>query len=291
MKGDSEKAIVLGNILSDRENRTLPSNLAKEISAVKKDEISTIRRLNTTTDDPSPIYYTERSSSTMDLAFFLSVQGKFPEGSSVLSGQQENGRGQFKRNWVSPLGNLYASIRLNDEKEGFPLIPFVLSLSVQRALSGLGLFSEFKWPNDILVGRKKVGGILVEEREGVTVAGIGINLVSAPSIPELRDPRALPSGCLLEFGVTLSPLELWQVLLKSIKDHFARFSDRSSRLTLIRELEKSLAFIGETGVVTAPQGDEFPAVIEGLSESGGIRVKTQEGEKTLFSGSFFPVVR
>jgi BirA family biotin operon repressor/biotin-[acetyl-CoA-carboxylase] ligase len=259
------------------------------ISILKAEEMGPLYRSHTS-GNRSPLYYTEHASSTMDLAFLIAARGEFPPWASVLAGQQTRGRGQFQRDWISPHGNLYASIHLPEPGGPFPTLPgMVMALSVQKTLTGLGLFAEFKWPNDILVNRKKVGGILIEEREGVTVTGVGINLIHAPSPGELRDPRALTPGHLKEFGVSIEPLELWQSIQESVIDHFDRFQGATSS-ALIRSLEKSLAFMGETVVVTSPDGDEFPAQVEGLSESGAIRLKTQEGEKILFSGTLFPVV-
>jgi BirA family transcriptional regulator, biotin operon repressor / biotin---[acetyl-CoA-carboxylase] ligase len=237
----------------------------------------------------TPLYYCECATSTMDAAFLLAARDRFPEWSSVLAGQQKNGRGQFKRTWISPPGNLYASIRLPQPDREFPLTPFILALAVNRVLTGLGLFAEFKWPNDILVNREKAGGILVEERPGVTIAGVGLNLSGAPPVSEMRSCGAIPACCLKESGVFLPPLELWQAIAGSIMDHLARFRNRPDRAGLVRSLGKSLAFAGERVVTTAPDGREFPATVAGLSESGGIRLKTQEGEKILFSGSILPI--
>ena len=226
----------------------------------------------------------------MDAAFGLAARGRFPEGSSVMAGRQTRGRGQFTRPWVSPPGNLYASIRLPQPGREFPLTPFVLALAVNRVLSGLGLFAEFKWPNDILVNRKKAGGILVEERAGVTVAGVGLNLASAPPDSELRDSRSIPAICLNVCGVSRQPLALWRELAGSIMDHLDRFRACPDRNGLVRSLEKNLAFMGERVVTASAGGHEIPATVSGLSESGGIRLKTQEGEKILFSGSILPLI-
>ena len=236
------------------------------------------------------LYTAESCTSTMDLAWNLHAESAFPEWSSVLAERQDNGRGQFGRNWSSPSGNLYASLCLPEKKSGlFPLTPLLLAYAIQKALSDQGVGSEFKWPNDILVCRKKVGGILVEEKSGISIAGIGINLSVAPIIQNLKQSRSFPAACLREFGLSLKPHEIWLSIIREISSHFQFFSCDTTIEKLLQKLESNMAFLGERVVFRSVYGDEFPAVVAGLSGTGGIRLITPEGEKIHHSGSIFPV--
>lgn len=235
-----------------------------------------------------PLFMTESCSSTMDLAWILDEKNLFPEWSSVLSKHQQNGRGQFRRSWISPGGNLYGTLRLPKIHSYSTLIPLVAALAIQSLLQDMGLYSEFKWPNDLLVSRKKVGGILVEERGDTVMAGFGLNLIQSPPMDMLRDPRALPAGHLEEFGVLLTPLEMWSLMVQALMDRIMFFSHSPHALT--RALENAMAFMNEPVVFKPHHGDEFQAVVVGLSDNGGIRLKATDGEKTWLSGSLSPVI-
>lgn len=101
----------------------------------------------------------------------------------VTADEQTGGRGRFKRNWVSPSGkNIYASYCFFVEHYGKEIgnIPQIMALSVIHVLETLGFHPQLKWPNDVLLSKKKVGGILAETTSvegGVcVVVGIGLNI-------------------------------------------------------------------------------------------------------------------
>lgn len=226
----------------------------------------------------------------MDVAWTLFDRHEFPEWSSVLADSQTTGRGQFRRFWVSQAGNLFASVRLGN-LTSHPAFPsFVPALAVSMALKSLGLDSEFKWPNDILVRRKKIGGILVENRSGVMIAGIGINLTCSPSTEAMRDPRHFPPGHLKDVGFDTAPFELWALIHETLMQVAQDSSLSCGGPDLVGQLESIMAFKDEPVVFTSPDGRNFPAVLSGLTKQGGIRLITADGEATFLTGSFFPIV-
>ncbi|MBU1169170.1 MAG: biotin--[acetyl-CoA-carboxylase] ligase [Proteobacteria bacterium] len=235
-------------------------------------------------------FFTDSCSSTMDLAWRLIENNIFPEWSSVLSLGQHHGRGQFRRAWISDGGNLYATMRLPNHLSCSAMTPMMLAMAVHITLRDLGIYSEFKWPNDILVSRRKVGGILVEKRDDNVIAGFGVNLFTSPSMDELNDPRALPPGHLGELGLSVSPLEIWPRMVQAVMDCMTSLSQGTQPADLLKVLENSLAFMGETVVFKPHSAEEFQAVIQGLTETGGIRLKTVNGERTCHNGSLIPVV-
>ncbi len=111
----------------------------------------------------------------------------------VLAKEQTKGRGSNGRSWVSPKGNFYFSfiIKYNNTLKPHSLYVFVLSLIVCKTLEEISnskVKPQIKWPNDILIGNKKLSGILIESYSNNSVikslvVGIGINLLSNPSIP------------------------------------------------------------------------------------------------------------
>ncbi len=154
---------------------------------------------------PAPVIVCQELPSVLDTAWELVADGDLPEWGSVLAASQSQGRGQTRRHWHSPEGNIYAALRLPMQE------PFIstaaapaLSAYILLALQKLHCSLHLKWPNDLVffdrAGQEayKVGGILLEERHGVLMAGIGINVQSAPTENNLRENHALMAGILPE---------------------------------------------------------------------------------------------
>ena len=97
----------------------------------------------------------------------------------LLALQQTRGKGRGVRVWESPPGGLYLSII----SPSHSLLPFIAGISVIQIL-GLDNRLRLKWPNDIILDGKKVGGILCEDDDKSAVVGIGINMNNSPSFPE-----------------------------------------------------------------------------------------------------------
>jgi biotin-[acetyl-CoA-carboxylase] ligase BirA-like protein len=165
-----------------------------------------------------PFYMARSCTSTMDLARHLIGSGLFPEWASVIAGYQSNGRGQFGRPWISFEGNLLAAIRLPRHIATSAVCPLIPALAVQRVFQDLGLVSQIKWPNDLLIAGKKVGGILIEDRGGSVIAGIGINLVRSPESGAMDPDGAFPAGDLLSSGLSIEPADLWKRVVNSLLD-------------------------------------------------------------------------
>lgn len=135
------------------------------------------------------------------------ISGGAGHGAVVWARTQTSGRGRRGRNWVSPPGNLYASVvvRLKPGRDPGQLA-FVAALGAVDALTPHGGV-RIKWPNDVLLGGKKLAGILIEVENGLAVIGIGVNLASAPDdtrLPAtiLPDPP-LPGVLLTAFCIGL----------------------------------------------------------------------------------------
>ncbi len=148
---------------------------------------------------PAPTYLAGRVTSSFALAWQLLQDGYFPEWSAVLCSCQTAGRGQLRRAWHSPRGNLHVTFRLprSAALQG-DAASLVTGYLLVKAFRALGFPLQLKWPNDLLLEQQcKVGGILLEERDGVLLAGMGINLAEAPQPSMLRDGSAVRVGVLL----------------------------------------------------------------------------------------------
>lgn len=143
-----------------------------------------------------------RLGSTNDEAGRLAREGA-PEGTVVQALEQTGGRGRRGRAWSSPPGNLYTStiIRPRRPMTDAALLSFVTALAVMdtaRALLGAGPDIRCKWPNDVLIGGRKLAGILLEAdgqaQPEWLVIGMGLNVRHHPAT------AAYPTTCLAEEG-------------------------------------------------------------------------------------------
>lgn len=118
-----------------------------------------------------------------------------PEGHWIRADRQTGGKGRQGRRWESPVGNLYAStlVRLREGDPPAPTLALVAGVAVWEA-TALSVDDDhdlrIKWPNDLLLDRAKLAGILLERHNDAVIVGIGVNLVHAPAI-EGRTTAAL----------------------------------------------------------------------------------------------------
>jgi BirA family biotin operon repressor/biotin-[acetyl-CoA-carboxylase] ligase len=134
------------------------------------------------------VHLFERVGSTMDVARRLADDEEAPEGTVVVAREQSEGRGRGGRSWQSPPGGVYLSVVFRPRGVANPgLLPVVAGLGVVRELDDgwPGLEMGLKWPNDLLAGGRKLGGLLAEAvwgEEGVRflVAGAGVNVRPLP---------------------------------------------------------------------------------------------------------------
>jgi BirA family biotin operon repressor/biotin-[acetyl-CoA-carboxylase] ligase len=106
-----------------------------------------------------------------------------PEGAIAVADHQTAGRGRLGRTWEAPPGTaLLVSVLLRPPAgRALPQLALVAGVAVADALEHLtGLSVQIKWPNDVMLRRQKVAGILAEAREGAVVVGIGVNLNQTP---------------------------------------------------------------------------------------------------------------
>lgn len=106
------------------------------------------------------------------------------EGTWLRAGRQTGGRGRLGRNWESPEGNLYAStlVRLRTGDPSAPTLALVAAVAVHALVAPLlPNGARIKWPNDILVGKAKLAGILLERAQDAVVIGVGINVTGFPA--------------------------------------------------------------------------------------------------------------
>ncbi len=258
-----------------------------------------------------PLYLAGSATSSLDVARVLGMHGLLPVWGSILVLNQTTGRGQLGRTWASPAGNIYAALRLPFEPPftGTAAAPAIGAL-LAEALTELGCPVRMKWPNDLVRGREegcsnwnKVGGILLEERPlpnaadvppeeaALLVAGIGLNIISSPSEDKMREGHVMPAGCLPSIGGTagrpLSLVEFWTRVVRHTVFCYVR--EIKSKLPHAWRFigERRLAFLGQSVLLVDGSGNSecHEGILEGLDESGGLRLRGSDGSESFLSGT------
>jgi BirA family biotin operon repressor/biotin-[acetyl-CoA-carboxylase] ligase len=112
------------------------------------------------------------------------VAAQLPAWNAVRADTQTKGRGRFERNWVSDAGGLWLSavLPIRQKSAAWRFLPVAIGFAVCQALGSLGVRDlRLRWPNDVLVGRLKLAGLLLDQfSANLVVAGIGINVRNRP---------------------------------------------------------------------------------------------------------------
>jgi BirA family transcriptional regulator, biotin operon repressor / biotin---[acetyl-CoA-carboxylase] ligase len=151
------------------------------------------------------------------------------EGSVVATDEQTQGRGRLGRTWHAPAGSsLLFSIVLEPDvpSERLPELSLVAGAAVAEALAAqANVETTVKHPNDVLIGGRKVAGILAESAEGRVVLGIGVNVTQA------RDelPREADATSLALEGADIDRAELLAAILERLEAHYERWVSEAGR--------------------------------------------------------------
>jgi len=135
--------------------------------------------------DPFRLLWREKVSSTNDELRALAEKG-MAEGLVLVAEEQVAGRGRRGAEWFSPKGESLAFsvlLRPTEQKGFWSRLSLIAGLAVAEALERYVTLAEIKWPNDVLIGGKKIAGILVEAGRDFVIVGIGIN-VNTEAFPE-----------------------------------------------------------------------------------------------------------
>jgi len=247
-------------------------------------------------ENQTTVVVTESCSSTMEQARVLAEQGVLGEWGALVAGVQLSGRGQLRRPWVSSAGNLHVSVVMPASPktgEWRTALDSLLSLFAgyifSVVLTQLGTNIQLKWPNDLLQDGKKVGGLLIEEKNGIVILGLGINLVECPSDEAMREDRSAQAGVLETSDNCGGPLSLWCTLVNRGKSVYSVLLDELEPPQFISLAEKQLAWVGRKVLVREGNENSYHAEILGLSPDGGLLLRRGSQEAVLYSGSIFPL--
>jgi BirA family transcriptional regulator, biotin operon repressor / biotin---[acetyl-CoA-carboxylase] ligase len=232
--------------------------------------------------------------STSSFALDLARQGA-AHGTTVHADQQSSGRGRAGRQFASPPGGLYFSVILRPalEMADFPLLTLAAGVGLAAGLrQTTGVQAQLKWPNDLYLAERKLGGILTESgplQGGLpssVVVGVGLNVSTQPEDipPELRHKVI----SLAEAGVQSSPAALLPSLLKHMQTAVQRL-EQGDKAALLEEWRSLDYLLGKP--LEYDSGKEMlPAVGAGLAEDGRYIVADDSGkEHRVTAGDISPI--
>ena len=235
------------------------------------------------------VFYYEKTGSTNLDAKQLAEDGA-PHGTLVVAEEQTDARGRRGRNWQAPAGsNLYFSLvlRPNFPAEHASMLTLVMAVSVARAVrEQCGLKAEIKWPNDIVVNKRKVCGILTEmtmeaRAIGYVIVGVGIN-VNQKEFPE--DIRETATSLSCESGKVFSREELLQRIMEFFEADYETFLKTENIALLMDTYNSWLVNKGAQVKVLEPSG-EYLGTAQGINENGELLVERENGHlEAVYAG-------
>jgi len=222
-------------------------------------------------------YYVESCSSTQDLADTLAREGS-PEGTVVVAETMERGRGRMGRRWVAGRGGLWLTVVLRPRFIGVThLLSLATGVAVARAIREVaGVGTGVKWPNDVLVGERKVAGVLIEgraeaDRLQYVLVGVGVNVNN-----EL--PEELSSTATTIARVVGRPVPRLPLLASTLRhlDHLYGALSRGEVGYVLDVWRRLSVTLGREVRALTPDG-EVVGVAEDVAEDGALMIRTPGG--------------
>lgn len=242
------------------------------------------------------ILFYEKVDSTNSIAELLAARGK-TEGTVVLAETQRKGRGRLGRSWLSPpFVNIYMSVILRPQIQlkDITLITIMASIACINVLrKGLALDASIKWPNDLIVSGKKIGGILTEvhiaeKRLGYAVTGIGLN-VNIDSVEFPNEIKDIATSLKIETGRTLSRTEILIDILNELDNWYKTLKDMK-RKELLNEWELLNCTLGREVVIKTGK-ESLMGLAESINDEGMLVLKLPSGERRIIYSGDLTILR
>lgn len=223
--------------------------------------------------------YYEQVGSTNDIALQWANEKDIQDASLVLANEQISGRGRSGRKWQTPPDSALAlSLVLlpnSDEKKSLALFTALGALALTATLkTSYNLPAEIKWPNDVLIGGKKVAGILVEanwlgDQPSAIVLGMGINIRSS-AVPPASEVRFAATSLEDALGAPVSRLDVLTGLLRAI----FRWRPRLGGDEMVAAWDAHLAYKGQQVDIHVRDGQVIHGTVLGVNKDGSLRLDT-----------------
>jgi BirA family biotin operon repressor/biotin-[acetyl-CoA-carboxylase] ligase len=230
--------------------------------------------------------------STNDVAWDAAAETGV-DGLTVVADDQTRGRGRLGRAWVQAPGKglaLSVVMLQGCDRRQLGVLPLTAGLALAEALERLGAAPALKWPNDVLLGGRKVAGILCESRRlpdlgDAAVIGVGVNVSQQADDfpPELR----ATATSLAIAGVSATREDVAAAFLSALEPRWAEVQE-GSREAVLQAWQARAAWIGSPVTVRTPDG-EVSGVARGLDRDGALVVTLDDGrDTTVLAGDVAP---
>lgn len=234
------------------------------------------------------IYYEAEIDSTNTKAMKLAEEGA-PHGTIVVTDHQMNGRGRRGRTWESPAGEAIAMtflLRPKIDPNNASMLTLIAAMAVARGIEDeTGLKAGIKWPNDVIINRKKVSGILTEmsaqaDYVNHIVVGIGIN-VHIDEFPE--ELKKIATSIFLELGIKINRAALIERICEYFEAYFEVFLQTEDLSAISKQYDAYMVNRNQPVKVLDPK-DTYEGTARGITTRGELLVDTWESRKLVSSG-------
>lgn len=228
------------------------------------------------------VHWHDSVPSTMDRAAALADAGA-PHGSVVGAEEQTAGRGRRGNTWASPAGaGLYFSF-VARPYVGFrlSLLTLAAGLGVRAGISAAtGLAPDLKWPNDLMVGRRKLAGILAEgiaigTADQAVIVGVGINVLAASYSP---DVSARATSISSELSRDVDRGVLFREVLSGLWSHLCEVGEKPG------DILRAWLAASPSATGTRVEWDMKHGTTAGIDEAGALLVRTSNGIERIIAG-------
>ena len=205
----------------------------------------------------------------------------------VMAHMQTNGYGKFERAWESYSGNFSTTfaVDLSVPHYDFGKIPMLICIKLCKLLSTLSHSkAEFqvKWPNDILLNKKKIGGILIEKIDNTFLVGIGLNLRQSPEDGKVSYAT---TNVLSETGVQIDTIKI----LDELSEYFLQFAEvlkECDAAELRQDYMTLLEGLGQTRKVVTRYETLF-GQLQDINNDGALILDVDGDKKLIYSADVF----
>ncbi|TET99829.1 MAG: biotin--[acetyl-CoA-carboxylase] ligase [Candidatus Stahlbacteria bacterium] len=195
----------------------------------------------------------------------------------VIARIQSRGKGRGSNKWFSPSGGLWLTLMIKEFPSNKGVLSQLSSVAIAEVLENYGLHVELKWPNDIIISKKKIGGVLIEGRNESFIVGIGLNLnLDVSDFPQSLQENIISSKEILKRNLPIEEVAL--EIMKRIgecREELDRVYIRY--LGLNQDLGRKVELQGQKETITGQ--------VIGIENDGGIRIRSEGKENTYYSGS------
>lgn len=205
----------------------------------------------------------------------------------VYTQNQSGGYGKFGREWVSDRGNFTATfaVDISIQHYDFGKIPMLICIQLCELLSGLTNTQDafrIKWPNDIVLNRKKLGGVLIEKIEETLLVGIGLNLIYSPK----HISSEYEAGNITdELGMKISP----QTVLEQLSEYFSDFACRFDEISAADVRQTYMTLLEGIGheIKVVTRHETLMGKLQDINSDGALVLDVNGEHKLIYSADIF----